>query len=166
MNSVSISELNGGAGAVPELGAADVRAFLEGLRNRVLRVTTGMRPGIQRLELAIEAFWYAALEASALAGSIPWRSFTRADHTLRNLLGPIRLMLRSELINSGLAQPDALCDEALARMLEVAETEAARLGPAPQLREDFRTLLRNRLRSAGYMPDPAISLNEAAREAA
>jgi hypothetical protein len=147
---------------VPDLGAADVRAFLEGLRNRVLRVTTGMRPGSQRLELAIEAFWYAAMEASALAGAIPWRSFTHVDHSLRNLLGPIRLMLRSELINSGLAQPDALCDEALGRMLEVAEIEADRQGPDPQVREDFRTWLRNRLRAVGYMSGTAIPLYEAA----
>lgn len=148
--------------ATPELGSTDVRAFLEGLRNRVLRVTTGMRPGSQRLELAIEAFWYAALEASAAVGSIPWRSFTRTDHALRNLLGPIRIMLRSELINSGLPQPDALCDEALARMLEVAEVEGVHHGSDPQVREDFRTWLRNRLRAAGYLPAGITPLYAAA----
>lgn len=146
----------------PELGATDVRAFLEGLRNRVLRVTTGMRPGSQRLELAIEAFWYAALEASTAVGSIPWRSFTHAGHALRSLLGPIRIMLRSELINSGLTQPDGLCDEALTRMLEVAEVEGDHHGSDPQVREDFRTWLRNRLRAAGYLPAGIVPLHAAA----
>ena len=161
MTSASISELNSVA-AAPDLGSADVRAFLEGLRNRVLCVTTGMRPGSQRLELAVEAFWYAALEASAAVGSIPWRSFTSPDHVQRNLLGPVRMMLRSELINSGLEQPDVLCDEALGRMLEVAETEAARQHAEPHVREDFRTWLRNRLRASGYLPATAVRLNQAA----
>ncbi|MEQ1440273.1 hypothetical protein AAG565_13015 [Fontimonas sp. SYSU GA230001] len=161
MNPSPVVEVETG-GSAPELSANDVRIFLEGLRNRVLRVTTGMRPGSQRLELAIEAFWYAALEATAAVGAIPWRRFTRPDHALRSLLGPIRIMLRSELINSGLPQPDALCDDALGRMLEVAEAESATLKCDPQMREDFRTWLRGRLRAAGYLPASAMPLSEAA----
>lgn len=146
----------------PEFGAADVRAFLEQLRNRVLRVTTGMRPGQQRLELAIEAFWYAALGVTPELGAIPWRSFVQADHPLRNLLGPIRLMLRSELINSGIARPDPMLDDALMRMLEVAEVEGAGREADARRRDAYRQWLRATLRRAGHVVEPADLLHEAA----
>lgn len=149
-------------GAVPELGATDVRTFLAQLRNRVLRVTSGMRPGHQRLELAIEAFWYEALDATPAVGNIPWRSFARPEHPLRSLLGPIRLMLRSELINSGVSQPDPLTDEALARMLEVADGESGRHRADPTLRDTFRHWLRSQLRMSGYSGCNADLLHEAA----
>ncbi len=113
------------------------RAFLESLRNRMLRVTTGMRPGPQRLELAIEVFWTVALETlRAIPGSsIPWETFVTPGHPLRGLLEPIRLMIRSELIQSGMAQPDALTHEVLLRILDVAERETPNQKPDHAARE-------------------------------
>lgn len=124
------------------------RSFLEGLRNRVLRVTAGMRPGPQRLELAIEVFWYAALEVKSGGAPVPWDAFARTDHPLRSLMVPIRLMIRSELINSGVMQPDALADDAMARVMGVAHDEALSGRPDPGVREQFFTWLGSRMRSS------------------
>ena len=124
------------------------RAFLEGLRNRVLRVTAGMRPGPQRLELAIEVFWYAALEVKSGGAPVPWGAFARPDHPLRSLMVPIRLMIRSELINSGVMQPDALADDAMARVMSVAHEEALAGCPDPGMRDQFFTWLGSRMRSS------------------
>ncbi len=127
----------------------DARGFLEGLRRRLLRVTTGMRPGQQRLELAIETFWYAALDAR-MEREVPWAAISGDQHPLHVLLGPVRLMLRSELIHAGTKLPDALIQNVLERILAVADSES-RLGHRDEvLREDFFTWLRRRMR--GVMP--------------
>ena len=127
----------------------DARQFLESLRRRLLRVTTGMRPGAQRLDLAIETFWYAALEA-ARGEAVPWTAIAGEGHPLRMLLGPVRLMLRSELIHAGTQLPDALIDDVLARVLAVAESES-QLGRRDEaLREDFTTWLRRRMAGVGH----------------
>lgn len=123
----------------------DARGFLEILRRRLLRVTTGMRPGAQRLELAIETFWYAALDAG-WSQPVRWAAMASNDHPLHVLLGPIRLMLRSELIHAGTPLPDALLDEVLRRVLDVAQSESQRQGRDEGLREDFYNWLRRRLR--------------------
>ncbi|SFF50430.1 hypothetical protein SAMN04488120_10616 [Fontimonas thermophila] len=126
----------------------DARGFLEALRNRVLRVTLAMRPGVQRLELAIEVFWYAALETKAGEQPVPWSTYARPDHPQRGLLVPVRLMLRSELIHCGIARPDSILDEVMGRLLAVAQEEA-RLGRAqPALRERFFAWLRATVRTA------------------
>ncbi|TJY56674.1 hypothetical protein E4T66_19125 [Sinimarinibacterium sp. CAU 1509] len=103
----------------------------------MLRVTTGMRPGAQRLELAIEVFWTVALETlRAMPGSsIPWETFATPGHPLRGLLEPIRLMIRSELIQSGMSQPDTLTHEVLLRILDVAERETSKQKPDHAARE-------------------------------
>lgn len=128
----------------------DPRSFLEGLRNRVLRVTFGMRPGPQRLELAIEVFWYAALEVTVGGRPVPWLAYAGAEHPQRGLLVPVRLMIRSELINSGVAQPDTIVDEAMGRLLAVADEEAQAASPSPAMRETFFTWLRAAMR--GLLP--------------
>lgn len=124
----------------------DAKHFLEGLRNRVLRVTTGMRPGPQRLDLAIEAFWYAALDLVVARAQVSWRSLTPTTHAA--LLGPIRLMIRSELINAGVAQPDALADQSLQRALDIAECETAAAAPLPAARAEFFEWLHVQMRRA------------------
>ncbi|MES0873747.1 hypothetical protein [Sinimarinibacterium thermocellulolyticum] len=127
------------------------RAFLETLRGRLLRVTTGMPPGVQRLELAIEVFWYAALDLGA-GRHLRWLALTRDGHPLGELIGPVRLMLRSELTHAGARQPDALVDDVLQQVLAVAEHEA-RLGRRDSLlREDFTTWLRRRITGVGGEP--------------
>lgn len=126
----------------------DSRLFLERLRNRMLRVTAGMRPGTQRLELAIEIFWYAALELRAVdIAPLPWVQFTQPGHGMGQLLAPMRLMIRSELINCGLRQPDGLTGDTLQRLLEVAQKEALAGMVQTDAREQFLTWLQNRLRS-------------------
>ncbi len=139
------------------------RPFLEGMRNRVLRVTTGMRPGPQRLELAIEAFWYAALDAASSAQPrIPWSSFASGTHPLRGLIDPLRLMIRSELMNSGLAAPDALTAQALDQILQVAEAEAASGKAMPENRELFCHWLERQVSSRGGTEGVAATVNQAA----
>lgn len=148
----------------PESASVDLdpRTFLEKLRNRVLRVTAGMRPGPQRLELAIEVFWYAALEVKSGGEPVPWDAFARADHPLRNLMVPIRLMIRSELINSGMEQPDALADEAMVRVMGVAREEAVSGRPDPATREQFFTWLGGHMRRSMYHEgEPAADLGAA-----
>ncbi|MFP5306821.1 MAG: hypothetical protein ACLGI7_13480 [Gammaproteobacteria bacterium] len=145
-------------GTAPQGGRSqslDAKHFLEGLRNRVLRVTTGMRPGPQRLDLAIEAFWYAALDLAVEGAQVSWRSFTPTTHGA--LLGPIRLMIRSELINSGVAQPDALADQSLQRALDIAECEAAAAAPLPAARVDFFEWLHAQMRRAASPAGTASS---------
>jgi hypothetical protein len=123
----------------------DARGFLEDLRRRLLRVTTGMRPGAQRLDLAIETFWYAALEARQ-DQPVSWADIAGSGHPLHLLLGPIRLMLRSELIHSGTPLPDALIDDVLQHVLAVAQSESQQGGRDASLREDFFIWLRRRMR--------------------
>jgi hypothetical protein len=123
----------------------DVRGFLEALRRRLLRVTTGMRPGAQRLELAIETFWYAALDARR-SQPVSWAAIADDSHPLHALLGPIRLMLRSELIHAGAQLPDALIDDVLQHVLGVAQSESQQQARDDILREDFFTWMRRRLR--------------------
>ncbi len=151
---------------MPDLSATEEpspRAFLEALRHRVLRVTAGMRPGRQRLELAIEAFWYAALELKSTGVTLPWTAFGAAGHPQRGLLDPVRLMIRSELINSGLPRPDALAERAMLRVLEVAQAEVLAGGVDVAAREKFFTLLRADMRGAPRSdPDSDAPVNAAA----
>jgi hypothetical protein len=123
----------------------DARGFLEALRRRLLRVTTGMRPGAQRLELAIETFWYAALDARP-ERAVPWAAIAGGGHPLHALLSPVRLMLRSELIHAGAQLPDALIDDVLRRVLDVAQSESQQQRRDDGLREDFFTWMRRRMR--------------------
>lgn len=149
--------------SLPASGDLDPRTFLENLRNRVLRVTAGMRPGPQRLELAIEVFWYAALEVKSSGGPVPWDAFARADHTLRNLMVPIRLMIRSELISSGMTRPDILADDAMARVVGVARDEAAAGQPDRAAREQFFTWLGGHMRRGMHHEgEPAAALGATA----
>ncbi|MEC9362124.1 MAG: hypothetical protein ACPHN2_08450 [Sinimarinibacterium flocculans] len=128
----------------------DPRDFLEGLRRRLLRVTSGMPPGAQRLDLAIEAFWYEALEA-ARGEAVTWTAIAGEGHPLRLLLGPVRLMLRSELIHAGTSCPDALVDDVLRQVLTVAESESQRGRRDDALREDFITWLHRRMRGVSML---------------
>lgn len=135
----------------------DARGFLERLRQRLLRVTAGMRPGAQRLDLAVETFWYAALDA-ARERPIPWTAISGEGHPLRVLLGPVRLMLRSELIHAGTHLPDALIDDVLQHVLAVAESESQQQGRDEALREDFTTWLRRRMRGVERVTTAAWGL--------
>jgi hypothetical protein len=132
----------------------DARGFLEALRCRLLRVTTGMRPGAQRLELAIETFWYAALDARPQR-PVPWAAIAGAGHPLHVLLGPVRLMLRSELIHAGAQLPDALIDDVLQRILDVAQSESQQRRRDDGLREDFFTWMRRRVRGVTAIANAA-----------
>lgn len=134
----------------------DARGFLERLRTRLLRATAGMRPGMQRLELAIEVFWYAALDVHA-GTPTPWRALVRQGHPLRALLNPVRMMIRSELIHAGVRLDDAALDDILGRMLDVAQREAQSGCRDEELREAFLTALRQRLRSRPRPVDTAMA---------
>jgi hypothetical protein len=148
------SAVVGNAARIESNPVLDPRVFLETLRTRLLRVTAGMRAGVQRLELAIEVFWYAALGLKT-AGGLRWSAITADGHPMRDLVGPVRLMLRSELINAGASQPDALVDDVLQQVLVVAEHEAE-LGRRDEvLREDFTTWLRRRM--TGVRQTPAFA---------
>ena len=134
----------GQAAPVESNPSLNPRLFLETLRRKLLRVTAGMRAGTQRLELAIETFWYAALDAGD-GRPVPWSALTHDGHPLQELLGPVRLMLRSELIHAGIPLPDALVDDVLDRILVVAESESQHRARDDALREDFTTWLRRRM---------------------
>ena len=141
----------GHAAPVESNPSLDPRTFLETLRSKLLRVTAGMRAGVQRLDLAIEVFWYAALGVQA-GGRFRWSAIADEGNPLQELVGPVRLMLRSELIHAGARLPDALVDDVLQQVLRVAEHEAA-LGRRDEvLREDFTTWLRRRMVGVGGRP--------------
>lgn len=146
------SAVVGQAAPVEANPSLNPKVFLETLRSRLLRATAGMRAGAQRLDLAVEVFWYAALGART-GGRFRWSAITEDGHPLQELVGPVRLMLRSELIHAGARLPDALVDDVLQQVLRVAEHEAE-LGRRDEiLREDFTTWLRRRMAGVGSRPD-------------
>lgn len=115
------------------------RAFLTHLRYRMRLVTAGLRGGVQRLDLAIEAFWNEALQAPPLPpGSGTWRSLQDPEHPLHAAVAPVQRMLQTELSHVVTAAPaaiDALGTDLLQALLEIAHLEASFQGEDETQRE-------------------------------
>lgn len=153
---MSVSEF-----ALPE--GFSPRAYLECLRNRVLRVTTGLPAGTQRLELAIEAVWVSSLEvARSTASPIPWSQVAAGGNPMRGLLDPIRLMIRSELLQSGIKQPDPVLGPLMTQILDVAQRESGLQRADYEARDLLYHWLERRLREPELVAAEAQPLDAVA----
>lgn len=112
--------------------------FMDELRNRILKVTTGTGSGMTRIQLACETYLSGCLDHRALrAWLIEARTLPEVAAGLRKQNQVYWVVLGSELKTLGWPQPQAAARLFLAMINEAATIEHRAGGPVPAARESL-----------------------------
>lgn len=115
--------------------AALLQAFMEGVRDRIVKMTAGMAAGLPRIQLATEVYLGSCLDQRALRG---WFAEPRAQaavaQVLRRQNQPYWLVIAAELQMLRWPQPQDAARLFVAMANEVARAEQRMGKPVAELR--------------------------------
>jgi hypothetical protein len=114
------------------------KRFLQDLLGKVIEAMERAAPGPERVRDGLTAYWDASLAQRELRLQVLAAiSSASLQQRAQRLAQPFYLIIRSELLGHGLAQPDAAADRIYSGARELARQEAEQGRPDAGARQTF-----------------------------